>query len=336
MFMLLAAIMLVIGGCGGPAKTAETVANGAAAAPVTGAMASPPAASSAPATSATSATPAAPTASETPAKGDATAPATPAKVAFPMIDHVVVVVEENHSKKVIQGNAEAPYMNSLMKQGANLTEMYAIEHPSQPNYLDMFAGSNLGVTDDKVPKKQFTDDNLAKFLIAKGLTFGGYSEDLPSVGFMGGTYKEGGKSYARKHSPWVHFDNIPKEVNMPFTDFPKDDYSKLPTVSFVIPNLDNDMHDGTIKQADDWLKENLDPYVQWAMKHNSLLIVTWDEDDRKDNNRIPTFFVGPMVKTMESAKKYDLFGLLRTLEDLYGLGHAGKSATAEPIADIWK
>jgi hypothetical protein len=92
----------------------------------------------------------------------------------------------------------------------------------------------------------------------------------------------------------------------------------------------------TIKQADDWLKGNLDPYVQWAMKHNSLLIVTWDEDDRKDNNRIPTFFVGPMVKTMESVKKVDLFGLLRTLEDLYGLPYAGKSATAEPIADIWK
>lgn len=252
---------------------------------------------------------------------------------LPKIDHIVVVVEENRSLKAIKGNSEAPYINSLMQQGANMTNFYAIEHPSQPNYLDLFSGSNQGVTDDKVPKKKFSTDNLASELLAKNDTFVGYSEDLPSTGFEGESTRPGG--YARKHNPWVNFINVPKKVNQPLTNFPKD-FTKLPTVSFVIPTLQHDMHDGSIKEADKWLRKHIDPYVQWANKHNSLLIVTWDEDDGSQNNKIATFFVGPMVKPGQYKDKLNHFNLLRTLEDLYSLEHAGKSKTADPIKNIWK
>src|SRR5206468_8890410 len=66
------------------------------------------------------------------------------------------------------------------------------------------------------------------------------------------------------------------------------DYSKLPTVTFVIPNVNCDMHDGTITQADNWLKNNLNKYIQWAKTHNSLFILTFDESDlnNHDHNRI--------------------------------------------------
>ena len=252
---------------------------------------------------------------------------------LPKIDHIVVVVEENRSLKAIKGNSKAPYINSLMQQGANMTNFYAIEHPSQPNYLDLFSGSNQGVTDDKVPKKKFSTDNLASELLAKNDTFVGYSEDLPSTGFEGESTRPGG--YARKHNPWVNFINVPKKVNQPLTNFPKD-FTKLPTVSFVIPTLQHDMHDGSIKEADKWLRKHIDPYVQWANKHNSLLIVTWDEDDGSQNNKIATFFVGPMVKPGQYKDKLNHFNLLRTLEDLYSLEHAGKSKTADPIKNIWK
>ena len=252
---------------------------------------------------------------------------------LPKIDHIVVVVEENRSLKAIKGNSEAPYINSLMQQGANMTNFYVIEHPSQPNYLDLFSGSNQGVTDDKVPKKKFSTDNLASELLAKNDTFVGYSEDLPSTGFEGESTRPGG--YARKHNPWVNFINVPKKVNQPLTNFPKD-FTKLPTVSFVIPTLQHDMHDGSIKEADKWLRKHIDPYVQWANKHNSLLIVTWDEDDGSQNNKIATFFVGPMVKPGQYKDKLNHFNLLRTLEDLYSLEHAGKSKTADPIKNIWK
>jgi hypothetical protein len=249
-----------------------------------------------------------------------------------MADHIVIVVEENHSYREILNNAQAPYMNQLMKQGANLTNHYAIEHPSQPNYLDLFSGSNQGVTDDKTPKHTFKTANLASELIAKGFTFGGYSEGMPKTGFTGPYDLK--TNYARKHNPWVNFTNVPSTVNMPFTSFPKD-YSKLPTVSFVIPNMDHDIHDGTMKEADNWLKVNLDGYIKWADKHNSLLILTWDEDDTSAKNKIPTVFVGPMVKKQSYAVRTDHYSLLRTIEDVYGLQPLGKSKQVTPIK-IWK
>lgn len=251
---------------------------------------------------------------------------------FPHIDHIVIVVEENHSKSQITNSPSAPYMNSLMKQGANFTNFYALDHPSQPNYLNMFSGSDQGVTDDGIPNTKFSTANLASELIEKNYSFAGYSEGQPAVGFNGEFANQG---YARKHNPWVNFTNVPKEVNQPLKNFPKN-FQQLPTVSFVVPTEQNDMHDGSIIEADQWLQIHLGEYVNWANTHNSLLIVTWDEDDDNQNNRIPTFFVGPMVKTGEYTGKVTHFNLLRTIEDIYGLSHAGAAKTSQPIKNIWK
>jgi len=250
---------------------------------------------------------------------------------IPKIDHIVIVIEENHAKQQIMGNHSAPYINSLMNQGANLINYHAIEHPSQPNYLDLFSGSNQGVTDDALPKTKFSTDNLASELNEKKLTFVGYSEDLPSIGFNG----EINKDYARKHNPWANFTNVPNKANQPLEKFPTN-FSKLPTVSFIIPNLQNDMHDGTIKQGDQWLKKHIGAYVKWAKKNNSLLIVTWDEDDFSHNNKIPTVLVGPMVKKGQFNENLNHFNLLHTIEDIYGLKHAGANKSVKTIKNIWK
>ncbi|MFF2878960.1 alkaline phosphatase family protein [Gottfriedia sp. NPDC057991] len=250
---------------------------------------------------------------------------------IPKIDHVVIVIEENHAKQQIMGNHSAPYINSLMAQGANLTNYHAIEHPSQPNYLDLFSGSNQGITDDDLPKTKFSSENLANELIEKKLTFVGYSEDLPSIGFNG----EYNKDYARRHNPWVNFTNVTKKANQPLEKFPTN-FRQLPTVSFIIPNIQNDMHDGSIKEGDQWLKKQISAYVNWAKMNNSLLIVTWDEDDLSHNNKIPTFFVGPMVKKGQFNEKLNHFNLLHTIEDIYGLEHAGTSKSVKTINNIWK
>jgi phosphatidylinositol-3-phosphatase len=244
--------------------------------------------------------------------------------------HVVVVVEENHSNSQIIGNSSAPYLNSLAKSGAYFSNSHAVQHPSQPNYIALFSGSNQGVTDDSVPHS-FSGPNLASSLQNANLTFGGYSEDMPSVGFTGNWYKQ----YGRKHNPWVDFTNVPAKVNLPFNQFPTD-YNQLPTVSFVIPNMTNDMHDGTVAQGDAWVHDHLDAYVQWAKSHNSLLVVTWDEDDFSPSNHIPTMFVGPMVRQVTYSETINHLNVLRTIEDLYGLPHAGKSGSVAPIYDVWK
>ena len=245
-------------------------------------------------------------------------------------DHIVIVMEENHSFSNIIGSSQAPFINSLAQQGALFTQSFAIEHPSEPNYLDLFSGTNQGVTDDSCPHT-FSVENLATELKAANLTFTGFSENLPSAG---STVCTSG-TYARKHAPWVNFTNIPTTSNLPFSSFPTD-FTTLPTISMVIPNLNDDMHDGTIAQGDTWLQQHMGAYIQFAQTHNSLLIVTWDEDDNSSSNQIPTIFVGQMVKQGQFSETINHFSVLRTLEDLYGLTHVGGAANATPISDVWQ
>ena len=255
----------------------------------------------------------------------------PGSGAVPRFDHVVVVVEENHSYGQVIGNSAAPYINSLASGGALFTRSFAITHPSEPNYLALFSGSTHGLLSDSCPHS-YTTQNLGSQLIGAGLSFRGYSESMPSDGYTGCS----NGSYARKHNPWVNFaGNVPAADNLTLSSFPTS-YSSLPTVSFVIPNLDNDMHDGSVATGDSWLQAHLDGYAQWAETHNSLLIVTWDEDDNSATNQIPTVFYGQPVKTGRYSERVTHYGVLRTLEDAYGLPTVGSSATASPITDAWQ
>ena len=263
----------------------------------------------------------------------AAGPAAHAANGVPRFDHVVVVMEENHAyNEIIGDTTDAPYINNtLAAGGAVFSNSFAIEHPSEPNYLDLFSGANQGVTADSCPHT-FSTTNEAAQLIAAGDTFAGYSEGLPSVGSTVCTSGE----YARKHVPWTNFSNVPGSDSLPFTSFPSSaSFSSLPTVSWVIPNLLDDMHDGTIAEGDTWLQNNINSYAQWAKSHNSLLIVTWDEDDSSQANQIPTIFYGANLTPGTYSNKINHFSVLRTIEDMYGLPYAGAAASATSITNVW-
>jgi acid phosphatase len=268
-------------------------------------------------------------------------------VRLPVYDHIVIVIEENKDYEQIfeQFRDAAPYINQLRYEGANLTQMFAEEHHSEGNYFWLFSGSNQHVGfRDRIPRKQFSASNLGtQLLSAPPLSFKGYSEDLPAVGSP--TKKHG--LYKRKHVPWISFSNIPTSSNLRFEDFPAD-FNDLPTVSFVIPNMVNDMHGVAhetipeeIRAGDNWLQEHIKPYYQWAKNHNSLLIITFDEndqhvlfggptnpraDDKPSRNRIVTIFAGAHIKPGDYAegKGVTHVNVLRTLEAMYKLPKSGK------------
>src|SRR6266496_1039500 len=269
----------------------------------------------------------------------------------PTPDHIVILILENHAYSQIIGSSAAPHINALANDpnSALFTQSFAIEHPSQPNYLDLYSGSNQGVTDDNVPlgttitscggTGAFITDNLGKQLINTGLSWATYSEDLPCVGFEGAT----SNAYARKHNPAANWqgpgiNQIPSTANQPFSAFPSD-FTQLPTVCYVVPNQNNDMHNGTdpsrITIADNWMYNNLNDYIQWAKTHNSLFILTFDEDNGSQGNQIPTIFTGPMVAGGKYSEHIDHFDVLRTIEDMYGLPYAGKASSATTITDCW-
>ena len=247
----------------------------------------------------------------------------------PSYEHVVVVVEENHTASSILGNKAAPFINSLADGGALMTESFAVAHPSQPNYLALFAGDTFGVDSDACPLDFGDTPNLASVLQAAGLGFGGFAEGLPAVGSP--VCKAGG--YARKHAPWTNFGNVPPAASMPLGAFTGD--GSLPTVSFVVPDLGNDMHDGSIAGADAWLATHLGGYAQWARANNSLLIVTWDEDDTSADNRIATILYGAGIRPGRYDQRIDHYSVLSTIEEIYRLPKTGQAAGAAPITGVW-
>ncbi|MEV0400177.1 alkaline phosphatase family protein [Actinoallomurus sp. NPDC050550] len=253
----------------------------------------------------------------------------PTAASVPRIGHVVVVMLENKSDRQIIGARDAPYLTSLARGGALFTNSYAIRHPSQPNYLALFSGSTQGLTDDSCPHS-YTAPNLAAELSAAGLSFAGFAEGLPA--FDRAACDSG--RYARKHVPWADFPDLPDAVSRSFADFPSD-FSALPTVSFVIPDMCDDMHNCPVKTGDTWVRDNLDAYVRWARTHDSLLIVTFDENDGSPGNKIATIFAGASVKPGAYPEKIDHYSVLRTVEDAYGLSHAGTAASRSPITDVW-
>ena len=249
--------------------------------------------------------------------------------AIPSYSHVVVVVEENHTASSVLGNKDAPFINALASGGALMTRSYAVAHPSQPNYLALFAGDTFGVDSDVCPLNLGDAPNLASELIAAGRTFGGFSEGLPSDGSPVCT--KGG--YARKHAPWTNFTNVPPSVSKRMGAFTGD--GSLPTVSFVVPNLDDDMHDGSIAAGDSWLAAHLSGYADWAKANNSLLIVTWDEDDDRADNHIATIVYGAGVAPGRYDTPVNHYTVLSTIQEVFGLPKTGQAASAPAIAGIW-
>jgi hypothetical protein len=248
---------------------------------------------------------------------------------IPAYSHIVVLIEENKAYSQVIGNANAPYINSLASEGALFTQSFGVTYPSEPNYLALFAGSTFGLTTDSCPHT-FTPANLGSELIAAGDSYAGYSEAMPSQGYEGCFKGE----YARKHNPTPNFSDLPHSDNKTFAEFPSS-YGSLPTVSFVDPDLVDDMHSSSVAMGDTWLKNHLNSYVTWAMTHNSLLILTWDTDNKTAGNHVPTIFVGAHIKAGQYSETINHYNVLRTIENAYGLTPLGSSASATPITDVF-
>ena len=264
--------------------------------------------------------------------------------AIPRPDHVVVLIEEDHSYSQILGGPLlpreiwpvqlpslldiAPHLRQLADHSASFTQAFSVGNNNFLDYQAIFSGY--------VPKQQeapagspLTDPNLASELNAAGLSFGGYAEGLPRAGYNGSDKGD----YTRSHNPWVEFSNVPANENLPFARFPQH-YAALPTVSYVVPNEQNNMHSGQVQDADNWYQSNIAPYAKWAMSHNSLLIVTWDES-HQSNDQIPTLFYGPMVRRGSYSEHITQRNILATIQDMYGLAPTGASASVTPITDIF-
>ncbi|WP_406115676.1 alkaline phosphatase family protein [Streptomyces sp. NBC_01014] len=277
------------------------------------------------------------TASATAATSDTTPANTGSSVvvgstAVPKPDHVVMVMMENHGYDDILNNTsdkpqdQAPYIKSLVAQGASFTNSYGITHPSLPNYYALLSASDTVRTSDFPAPSSVDADNLPNQLVTHGYSFADYADQALPTQWL-----------RYKTTPGVPGNLNPMDKRQEEFPTTQDGFAELPTVSFYVGNGMQSMHDGSIAQGDAFVKNTFGSYIQWARTHNSLFVLTWDEDDFTPANHIPTIMVGPMAEAGEYSEKINHYSVLRTLLDMYGLDHINHTADADvsTITDTW-
>jgi len=224
----------------------------------------------------------------------------------------------------------------------------------------------IGIANSLVPAnmRPFSTPNLGAALLGSGRSFATFSESLPYPRYD----REGDPSpiadlYRRKHNPGINWNALgtrpvaederkfllPAETNLGFANttdshegsryrgFAVDaqgnriGFDSLPTVSIVVPNEQHDMHSAGKRACDVWLATQIKPYADWAREHDSLLIVTFDEDGSTNSShgnayqtgidRIVTLFYGPAGKVIPGSydERIDHLNVLATMLDRYGL-----------------
>ncbi len=261
-------------------------------------------------------------------------------------NHVVIVVDENHSYSQIIGNSNLPFLNSLAAQYSLMTQYYANVHPSIGNYFMLTTGQTITSDAGHVPI--VTADNVVRRILTAGKTWKSYLESVPSVGYLGPDVFP----YTRGHNPISYLGDVANSSVqrlhlVPFTQFPRDlTNNTLPNYSFIVPNQQHNGHNcppGTsscgdsliLRTLDGWLKNNIGPLLNNAeFKQDGILIIVFDEgtptDTAHGGGHIATVVVGPKVKKGFRSTQFDQHqNVLRTVLDALGIHtYPGKSATA--------
>ena len=265
----------------------------------------------------------------------------PAPSHLPRISHVVLVILENADAS---DAVRQPFLMELASRGAAMTNYHSLAHPSQPNYIALVAGSTYGVNDDTVT---LDVPHLGDLIEARGLTWRVYAENYPGNCYLGDSAGSvSGGEYVRRHVPFLNFANVQDNAQRcadRVVDAAALDADiaagRLPSFAMYIPNDQHNGHDSSVAVADQWLAGRFRSLLTDSrFMSDTVFIVTFDESDSRTDSTIFTALVGaPVVAGITSAHGYDHYSLLRTIEELLGLGTLGKSdATAEKISGIWK
>lgn len=260
----------------------------------------------------------------------------------PRSNHVVVVVEENHSYSSVIGNSAMPYLNSLASHYALAKQYYANTHPSMGNYFEMTAGQVISNNDGFTSTVKA--DNVVRHMLSAARTWKSYAEGLPSVGYIGGDTG----SYIEHHNPFSYFsdvrDSSVERLNLvPASHFLSDvSNNRLPQFSFLVPDNADNAHNGTLAQADSWLKEHIAPLLSSAaFQQDGILIIVFDESFESDTahggGHVATIVAGPKVKRgYKSTLLYQHPSLVKTILEALGVGsYPGAAASAPAMSDFF-
>ena len=259
----------------------------------------------------------------------------------PQSKHVVIVTEENSSYSSVVDSSQWPNLNGLIKAGALPTDYYADTHPSIGDYFMLTTGQIL--TNDDSSTRVWNVDNIARRMLASGVSFKIYAEGI-TQGYVGGNTG----LYLIRHNPFALLSDVAdnarvaNQVICPFTQFATDlANNALPDFSFIVPDVNDDAHNGTPQQADSWLQTNvvvpLSSYSAFAAGGDGVLIVDFDEAATSDmdhgGGHVSPVLWGPIVKVgymQTSTTVYQHESMLRTIMEGLGLSDPPGAAASAP------
>lgn len=260
----------------------------------------------------------------------------PPPSAVPPSNHVVLLVEENHKYSDVIGSGAMPYLSSLASKYGLATQYYANTHPSIGNYFMLTTGQIL--TNNDSDCGTYSNDNIVRHLIAAGKTWKSYAQSLPSAGYTGCDTG----AYVKRHNPFSYFTDVvnssTEKANLaPFTQFATDlANNQLPQFSFIVPDVNNDAHNGTLAQADVFLQQNIAPLLASpAFQTDGILIIVFDEAETSDTQggggHVAAVVIGPKVKpAYVSTTNYQHQSTLRSLLEALGADTALGAASSAP------
>jgi hypothetical protein len=241
---------------------------------------------------------------------------------------VIVIFMENHERSSIEGSADADYLKSFEAGGRSFTHYYGVTHPSLPNYLAFASGSTKGkVGTDSITAGSISGANLWSQAQSNSVSWGVYEESMPSACYKGTS----SGNYQLKHDPAMPFANIANRAIrcnkvVPYAQF---NVNALPAVSFITPNMCNDMHDCSIATGDNWLQA----HVPAMLSAGAEVIITFDEGSSGTNGggNIYAAVRGPGIGASVNTGTFNHYSLLAGLEARFGLPKLGAAKTATPL-----
>ena len=252
------------------------------------------------------------------------------------VAHIAVIAMENHEYGSIIGSRSAPYVNGVAKRYALALNMYAVSHPSLPNYLALVGGSTFGISSDCTGCEVHAS-SLPDQLAGAGISWKAYMEGVPRSCFTGASAGD----YAKKHDPFVYFTSVVRAPSrcgrvVPFDRLATDERSgTLPQFVWISPNLCHDMHDCSVATGDRFLSVVVPPLLQ-ALGPRGLLFLTWDEGLSDSGccrlatgGHVVTIVAGPEARPGAVLNMpTDHYSVLQTIEDLLGLPRLRGAACA--------
>jgi hypothetical protein len=266
------------------------------------------------------------------------------------LQHVIILMFENEDFGSVNGNSSAPYISSLAAEcgyASNyLDNCFADNLESLPHYLALSSGSNCNTGLDTTGTGCISvdEDATAGHLSTQSIygqvsSWKAYQEDMPS---NCGQSTSG--NYAPKHNPPAYYtalsscstNDIPIAAvtcnasnTMTACGTPSNALTEdlandtLPALAFVTPNLNNDMHNGTVQEGDNWLFTYMPLILQSAayLRGEVAVFILWDEQSTlTSGGPTPNVFVSPYIKAGTVASTtLNHFSALRAVENALGI-----------------